>query len=348
MTNYKESMTQTLEYMSMIRERKILERELSDTELKRREEIVQDLPESDFRDRYGDRWMEARIHTATKMAKQESVEQEKDDLTEAGGFTPSMIKKLRGAYDSINKIDPTSPAGKKMTQMLDKMTTEQLQALVKADIKFISLLAVNRLIRKGFNAAQIKKLKEQQEEFTEMLNRWEIDESTQIGTSTAPVRPTAAMNAAVEILKRGKDSKTFKEGKVTKKERDRLEDQNEHGLLALKLTQAYGTPAEVKKIEAINKRHDKSGSIERKDQQERDKISNKYYKISEEVELDEVDRSSYKDRITKYTGMLKDAEKEKPLDKKWISMLKDRIKSTNADQRSVLGMSKEEVDLDEA
>ena len=347
MTNYKESMTQTLEYMSMIRERKILERELSDTELKRREEIVQDLPESDFRDRYGDRWMEARIHTATKMAKQESVEQEKDDLTEAGGFTPSMIKKLRGAYDSINKIDPTSPAGKKMTQMLDKMTTEQLQALVKADIKFISLLAVNRLIRKGFNAAQIKKLKEQQEEFTEMLNRWEIDESTQIGTSTAPVRPTAAMNAAVEILKRGKDSKTFKEGKVTKKERDRLEDENQHGELALKLTKAYGTPAEVKKIEAINKRHDKSGSIERKDQQERDKISNKYYKMAEEVELDEVDRSSYKDRITKYTGMLKDAEKEKPLDKKWISMLKDRIKSTNADQRSVLGMSKEEVDLDE-
>jgi hypothetical protein len=74
------------------------------------------------------------------------------------------------------------------------------------------------------------------------------------------------------------------EGKVTKKERDSLEDQNEHGLLALKLTKAYGTPAEVKKIEAINKKHDKTGSIERKDQQERDKISNKYYKMAEEVE----------------------------------------------------------------
>ena len=74
------------------------------------------------------------------------------------------------------------------------------------------------------------------------------------------------------------------EGKVTKKERDSLEDQNEHGLLALKLTKAYGTPAEVKKVEAINKKHDKAGSIERKDQQERDKISNKYYKMAEEVE----------------------------------------------------------------
>ena len=73
--------------------------------------------------------------------------------------------------------------------------------------------------------------------------------------------------------------------KVTKKERDRLEDQNQHGLLALKLTQAYGTPAEVKKIKAINKRHEQKGSIERKDQKERDAISNKYYKMAEESEF---------------------------------------------------------------
>jgi len=69
-------------------------------------------------------------------------------------------------------------------------------------------------------------------------------------------------------------------------------------------------------------------------------------KEEEEVDLDEVDRSTYDDRIKKFTGMLKDAEKEKPLDKKWISMLKDKIKSTNADQRRLLGMS-EDVDLDE-
>ena len=111
--------------------------------------------------------------TATKMAKKESVEREKSDLTEAGGLSPSMIKKLRKAYSTINKVDPTSPAGKKMTQLLDKMNKEQLIALVKADIKFISLLAVNRLIGMGMNASQIRKLKEDQEEFSEMLDRWE-------------------------------------------------------------------------------------------------------------------------------------------------------------------------------
>ena len=176
MTNYRENMSETLEYMAMIRERKILERELSDTELKRREEIAKELPDSDFKDRYGEKWMEVKMATATKMAKKESVEQEKSDLTEAGGLSPAMVNKLRKAYSTLNKIDPTSPAGKKMTQMMDKMNKEQLQALVKADIKFISLLAVNRLIRMGMNAAQIRKLKEGQEEFTAMLDRWESEE----------------------------------------------------------------------------------------------------------------------------------------------------------------------------
>jgi len=68
--------------------------------------------------------------------------------------------------------------------------------------------------------------------------------------------------------------------------------------------------------------------------------------FKEEVDLDEVDRSTYDDRIKKFTGMLKDAEKEKPLDKEWISILKGHIKKTNAAQRRLLGMS-EDVGLDE-
>ena len=90
--------------------------------------------------------------------------------------------------------------------------------------------------------------------------------------------------------------------KVTKKERDRLEDQNQHGLLALKLTQAYGTPAEVKKIKAINKRHEQKGHIEHKDQKERDAISNKYYKMAEESEVEE----AYEYGTTEYANHTKE------------------------------------------
>jgi hypothetical protein len=81
--------------------------------------------------------------------------------------------------------------------------------------------------------------------------------------------------------------------------------------------------------------------------------------VKEEVDLDEVDRSTYSDRIKRFTGFLKDAEKEKPLDKEWIKLLKRRIekenddlrkelkRSTRATTRKELGFNREEVDLDE-
>ena len=49
------------------------ERELTDTELKRREEIAKALSDEDFKKRYGDRWKEVKMGVATKMAKQESL-----------------------------------------------------------------------------------------------------------------------------------------------------------------------------------------------------------------------------------------------------------------------------------
>jgi len=53
--------------------RQLQEKELTDTELKRREEIAKDLSDDDFKKRYGDRWKEVKIATATKMAKKESL-----------------------------------------------------------------------------------------------------------------------------------------------------------------------------------------------------------------------------------------------------------------------------------
>ena len=49
------------------------ERELTDTDLKRREEIAKDLSDEDFKKRYGERWKEVKMGVATKMAKQESL-----------------------------------------------------------------------------------------------------------------------------------------------------------------------------------------------------------------------------------------------------------------------------------
>ena len=49
----------------------IQERKLTDTELKRREEIAKDFSDADFKKRYGDRWKEVKMGVATKMAKNE-------------------------------------------------------------------------------------------------------------------------------------------------------------------------------------------------------------------------------------------------------------------------------------
>ena len=82
--------------------------------------------------------------------------------------------------------------------------------------------------------------------------------------------------------------------KVTKREIKDLENDNEHGMVALKLAQSFGTPKEVKKIQDINKRHQRAGEIESKDQKERDAITRKYYNMAEE----KLDEGKMKDIVT--------------------------------------------------
>ena len=45
------------------------ERKLTSAELKKREEYAKDLPDDEFKERYGKDWMSVKMATATKMAK---------------------------------------------------------------------------------------------------------------------------------------------------------------------------------------------------------------------------------------------------------------------------------------
>ena len=112
--------------------------------------------------------------------------------------------------------------------------------------------------------------------------------------------------------------------KITKKERDELEDDNQHGELALRLAQSFGTPQEVKKIKDINKRHMQRGSIDPKDQAARDKISNKYYKMAEETELDEAMKYNFMilDPDGKVMGMSSDEKRANDMAKPTGNLLK--------------------------
>jgi len=61
-------------------------------------------------------------------------------------------------------------------------------------------------------------------------------------------------------------------------EYEKNEDINYHAENALELVKKYGTKAEIKQIEAINKRHHARGYLEHGDSQKRYLISDKYYK----------------------------------------------------------------------
>ena len=66
MTHYRQSISESY--------KKVQERELTPKELKRREEIAKDLPDDEFKKRYGDDWKSVKMATATKMAKKETNE----------------------------------------------------------------------------------------------------------------------------------------------------------------------------------------------------------------------------------------------------------------------------------
>ena len=73
MTRYSSTMSEA--YKKVIYRNSISERDLTDAEEKRREEIAKDLPDQEFKDRYGARWKDVKMATATKMAKKESLDE---------------------------------------------------------------------------------------------------------------------------------------------------------------------------------------------------------------------------------------------------------------------------------
>ena len=65
-------------------------------------------------------------------------------------FSPSQIKKLKDAWGTVDRIDPTSKTYKKLDDMLENMSTEDLEKIAEAGIKFVSSLALAKLVRRKF------------------------------------------------------------------------------------------------------------------------------------------------------------------------------------------------------
>jgi len=60
-------------------------------------------------------------------------------------FSPKQLDELKRRFGAINKIDPASPTYQKMIKMLDGMDQRMLKHVADSGIKFVSMLARNRL-----------------------------------------------------------------------------------------------------------------------------------------------------------------------------------------------------------
>jgi hypothetical protein len=66
-----------------------------------------------------------------------------ESLTEK--FNKAQLDLLRTGYGNINKINPNSEPYKKLIALLDRIDKSELKQIANADIKFVSMLAKNRL-----------------------------------------------------------------------------------------------------------------------------------------------------------------------------------------------------------
>ena len=78
----------------------------------------------------------------------------KEDIGES--FSPSQIAALKAEYSKINGIDPASDTYKKLIAMLDRLDLKTLQSLAGAEIKFVSKLAQNRVLRKSMKKEDVQ------------------------------------------------------------------------------------------------------------------------------------------------------------------------------------------------
>jgi|LWDU01.1.fsa_nt_gi hypothetical protein len=70
-----------------------------------------------------------------------------------GKFSKDQIEIMRKAYGTLSRMDPSSPTYKKFIKFLDKLPKNQLKQLAGANIKWVSMLAKNRVRGESVNEA---------------------------------------------------------------------------------------------------------------------------------------------------------------------------------------------------
>jgi len=91
---------------------------------------------------------------AALQQQKKSLRVKEETMTES--FSASQIAALKAEYSKINTIDPDSDTYKKLIAMLDKLDLKSLKSLADANVKFVSKLAQNRVMRKSMKKEDVQ------------------------------------------------------------------------------------------------------------------------------------------------------------------------------------------------
>lgn len=67
--------------------------------------------------------------------------------------TNQMIASLVAIFGKVDRMDPSGPIYAGIIDLLDRADNEALKAVYKARIRFVSALALNRMVRRGIAPA---------------------------------------------------------------------------------------------------------------------------------------------------------------------------------------------------
>jgi hypothetical protein len=111
----------------VFKEEVVVEREMTDAEKDKREEIVLSLKKKtkDFKERYGDKWKEVMYATATKMAMGESEEEPKSKKKDKINLKPKMDEKMKTYKDLIKGLKESNPKPQTEETSIKEGVTEQ-------------------------------------------------------------------------------------------------------------------------------------------------------------------------------------------------------------------------------
>jgi len=138
-------------------------------------------------------------------------------------MSPKQIDMLKKSYESMRGKRISVENGMKLSKTLEKLDKESAIAIAKADIPFMSNLAINKLIMNfGMSGADIKKAMKESVELDEMREPYAVVDTAAgnkvVGTASDEKGAKSIITSAELPPMKIKDKKTLKIVKVKKKQ----------------------------------------------------------------------------------------------------------------------------------